>query len=365
MCRRFSWQWAWRILLVASAAAVVLLSIAKLTLDLTRAGPSILPGESISINIPGESPSVNTFRIPAPGVPGKASVGITLLGLDTASNTIRARLAVSVDGRLAGHIKLLHDSRELPINASDSGQWMNLPATLELVNCIVPACTTQYSVQIPLGDILPPGTPTSTFRSTIDLPDDANPAMYPQDKYVVNIFPRLILPANLVMPGNSIFRINHGVSTSTNLTKGGGIADKNVVLLTNPGGNMIVISRPWLDQALTCAVSVIPAVLGLLVFCLVLGGHKRVVGSDSGLTAIVGLLAAWLTILPLRTVLVPAELASTPLTRVDDLLIFDAAVVFLFMALAFALITQSPANEAVGTDVDAGAHAGSRAHPKL
>jgi HEAT repeats len=143
------------------------------------------------------------------------------------------------------------------------------------------------------------------------------------------------------------------VSTDMTITDGGGIVGKDAVIASNLGGFQILISRPGLDQSLTYAISVIPALLGFLVFCLFLGARKRAAGSDSGLAVIIGLLAAWLTILPLRTVLVPQELASAPQTRVDDVLIFDAAVVFLFITLAFTLIRRSPASDAVGTEADA------------
>jgi hypothetical protein len=85
--------------------------------------------------------------------------------------------------------------------------------------------------------------------------------------------------------------------------------------------------------------ALIPAFLGFLVLFLAFSIRGTAQRLDSGLTAILGLLAAWLTILPLRTVLVPQELGATPLTRIDDILIFDAALVLLFTVGAFAWVT--------------------------
>lgn len=89
--------------------------------------------------------------------------------------------------------------------------------------------------------------------------------------------------------------------------------------------------------------SLTPALLGFFVFFLVLGAGCSARSLDPGLTAIIGLLAVWLTILPLRAVLVPQELGATPLTRIDDVLIFDAALVLLFVVLIFTrLVPPSP-----------------------
>jgi hypothetical protein len=352
MGRQFGWRrvwwWVWRILLVASAAAVVVLSALKLNNDFAQGGQSPLRGSRIT-NI-GLSTFLNPIVYPVSGVPGTANIGLDLLGLETANSAIRTRLAVSLDQQLMGELALMTDSGVRPLNASDAGQWMSLPVTLDLVPCILQACTYQTSVQIPLGDLL---SETSTYLTTIDLFVYAIPAAYPQDTYVIPLTPQLVFPSNIIIPGNSVFSQSGSVTTATTITDGGGIIGKDAVIASNNGGTQILISRPGLDQSLTFAMAAIPALLGFLVFCLFLGARKRAVGGDSGIAVIIGLLAAWLTILPLRAVLVPQELTLAPQTRVDDLLIFDAAVVFLFITLASALIRRSPASDAVETEVDA------------
>lgn len=77
--------------------------------------------------------------------------------------------------------------------------------------------------------------------------------------------------------------------------------------------------------------SLIPFFLGLIIFCITLG--KR--STESWIPVVIGYLTVWLTILPLRLVLVPQELGATPLTRIDEVLIFDAAAVFFLVTLTF------------------------------
>ena len=275
-----------------------------------------------------------------------ANVRINFSALDVANSSIKTQLAIMLDQSVVSQLVLLDHSPGSQINASNSGQWKKLQATLDLVMChdeSDPDCMSASSVQIPLGELLVPTGKTVTatvVTRQLDLFVDANPGAFPQDEYVVSLDPVLTLPDDVKSITDSDSSEPSWVPVDLSFSRDAGLVDKRVVVLyaghgQQEFGYQVVISREGLDQGLTYAMSLTPAFLGLLVFFLAFRVGKKL---DPVLTVILGLLTAWLTILPLRVVLVPLELGDTPLTLVDDLLIFDAALVLFFTVWAFTRI---------------------------
>jgi hypothetical protein len=334
------WSLTWRLGLIGIAAVLVVGSFLRIRLDAHQVGPYVHDNaQSYTLDKPFSDEFFSTGGY-------EANVSINFSALDVANSSMTTRLAIELSQPVVSGLVLSGHSASSPLNASNSRQWMGLPVTLQLVMChyeFRPDCMSASSLQIRLGDLLMlKGGVASAALVTrqLDLFADANPGAFPQDKYVVSLDPELFLPDGVKLTGTSGSSFD-SVVVGLNLSRGTGLVDKRVVVLhegigQEEFGYQVVVSRERLDQYLTYAMSLTPAFLGLLVLCLAFGLGRRL---DFGLTVILGLLTAWLTILPLRAVLVPAELGATPLTRADDLLILDAALVLLFTVLAFAWIT--------------------------
>jgi hypothetical protein len=332
---------AWRIALVTITALLVVASLARLFRDLVQARP-IIYAAAHSYDI--GQPYSHDYFVPANGA-GYSLVGVTFSSVDAANSTITAQVAIELDQATVPDLVLLRGSRTLPLDPADAPQWAGLPVTLQLVTCAGPfqaACTSESSVPLTLGDLLQPaggGALVQTVTRQVELSADANPSAYPQDEYAVDLDPQLVLPFGVE------FKAGDSLPVRLILSGGTGLADKSVVVRSGGDvpGYQLVVSRLGLDQFLAFAMSLTPALLGFLMFCIAYTIRGRARRLDLGLTTIIGLLAAWLTILPLRSVLVPQELGATPLTRVDDLLIIDASVVLLFIAVTFVWVLPSQA----------------------
>jgi hypothetical protein len=333
--RNKRWSLTWRLGLIVIAVALVAGSAWRMGRDACRAGPYV-HDDAQSHTIDDEHSFPEFFE------PEKDQVNlmVNFSALDVTNSSITTQLEIELGQSLVSQLVLVGRSASSPVNASNSSQWMRLPVTLHLLLCrdiYGPHCIGASSIQIRLGDLLAPDGRTAAATPVtrqLDLFAEANPGAFPQDKYAVTLDPEVSLPDGVkwISTSGSSFE---SLPINLRISRGTGLGDKRVVVLYSVErgfGYQVLVSREGLDQYLTYAMSLAPAFLGLLVLCLAFIIRQPV---DSGLTVILGLLTAWLTILPLRAVLVPQELGATPLTRADDLLILDAALVLLFTVVAF------------------------------
>jgi hypothetical protein len=344
VARSKRWPIVWRLGLIGFAIVLVIGSAVRIKQDVCQGGPFIhndAPSQTMDADF---NPEFSTLF----DAPAYAQLGINFSALNAANSSITAQLAIELDQALVSRLVLLGRSARSPVNASDSRQWMGLPVTLHLVLCSGvsdPDCTIASLVQMRLGDLLVPegrGVTAATVTRQLDLFADANPSAYPQDEYAVTLYPGLFLPSGVELT-TSTSSSSNSLPIHLILSKGTGLADKHGMVLyggRNDFGYQVVFSRLGLDQSLAYGMALTPALLGFLVLFLAFSIREAAGSLDFRLTAILGLLAAWLTILPLRAVLVPQELGATPSTRIDDILIFDAALVLLFTVGAFAWVTR-------------------------
>jgi hypothetical protein len=363
------WRWALAFCLLASTLLIVAGSAYRIGLQIfyDYAQEYLATGaawpHSHSVNIGYFPAGINerTFTVPFPPVdnssawsgargkpavkvPGYTHVGLTFSDISPSSSTLDAQLIVWLDPSLVRHLKFDHAGQFSPLTLSDSSQWEGLPVTLLLLPCATDlsisdysACVATSTVHINLGDLLrPDGTslPPLPTSQSVDLYAFSDPSAYPQDTYAAYLYPVIILPSGIEFAPDGQ-KPTATLPVSLTLLGGPSLVGKDVFVRTGrTAGFEVVVSRQGIDQILAYAMSLIPFFLGLIIFCITLG--KR--STESWIPIVIGYLTVWLTILPLRLVLVPQELGATPLTRIDEILIFDAAGISFFVALTFVKI---------------------------
>lgn len=126
--------------------------------------------------------------------------------------------------------------------------------------------------------------------------------------------------------------------------RGPGIAPYKISATMRGGRFQISLARPLATQGFVLAVALIPLLLACVLALVLFGGRTRSggVGADS----VTGIVAVLLAILPIRLVLVPAEVSE--LTLVDYLLGFEMAVLTGVAALAVRRDLRVRAAESAG-----------------
>jgi hypothetical protein len=176
----------------------------------------------------------------------------------------------------------------------------------------------------------------------VTLPVGGWPNRFPSDAYLLYMTPAISLPEGVFLStgggGESFY-----VPANVIITADPSLGDYTLTA-TEVGANNrliigIVIGRSLVYQLTIYIVALLPLLLGGVVVHIWLRRRQPVF--DLGFIA--GLIAAMLAILPLRAVLIPADLSTAGLTRVDDILVLG---VLLISALVFAqyarIVTTRP-----------------------
>lgn len=191
---------------------------------------------------------------------------------------------------------------------------------------------------------------TPAFSTTLNLPlGDATPRSYPGDGYVLRLRAVLAVPPPLTIDGADAVDGN-ALPVSALVQPGDIVSGRQVVALVHNGAIEppdVATINFYVFRLTSTKLYVYGMALAPLLFALLLvgllrrrrgnGGNGGNGGSGGGWAQsadiLVGLIAATLTLLPLRAVLVPDELKSEVVTRVDLLLAIQVAMLITVAAL--------------------------------
>ena len=272
-----------------------------------------------------------------------AGLTVEVLSLDVGSQTISARLNLRFTDAVASDLRISDASRSaaVPLTAVQQKVWADLPVTIELG-----ACLTHLTVQencyrpiatVPLGDLISQDGHTASVYGfstpeTITIAVSGWPNRFPSDSYQLTMTPFVTLPMGVNLSGGS------NVPTYLIITADPSLADHTLTAAEDsPNQPLVVglvISRSPRYQLTIYIVALLPLLLGLVVVHIWLRRKQPIF--DLGFIA--GLIAVMLAILPLRAVLIPADLSTIGLTLVDDILVLGVLLISVMLFAQYARV---------------------------
>ncbi|MFF0893003.1 hypothetical protein [Streptomyces sp. NPDC003278] len=296
---------------------------------------------------PGTFRSSNPHPIETLSTPGiaPATVSVEVVSLDLPARMASTRVSLSLSEEIVQNLRVGKGSER--VMESNRASWGDAPVEIQLttcltampINCGVPVATVPLGKLVGNGGALPQGATVST---SITLPISGSPERYPSDAYYLSVnSPQVTLASNVSLYAKK-YKSAFGearLPTAVNLGIGRGLPDQ--VATFSESGNMhprvlaLTFERPVLEKATIYLMAMLPLVLGVVVSHISLRRHLA--SFDLGNAA--GLIALILTILPLRSVLMPSDLASIGLTLVDYILIIGVLVMTAMLFVQYAMAT--------------------------
>ncbi|MEU1891903.1 hypothetical protein [Streptomyces pristinaespiralis] len=287
-----------------------------------------------------------------------ADLEVEITSLDIPKRAVSARMSLTISDDIASSLRL-NDLLTTPLPKAPRASWTLIPVgimltpclsdTMPRANCGIPAAT------LPLGKLVgADGKPTprgSVVASTVTLPVSGLPSLFPSDSYTLAINdPRATLPGSVALfseqgPGLE-------VPLTVNIYTAPALGEHSLVVVEsaqkNPRVIGVIIDRPFYEQITIYLVALLPLLLGAVVAHVLFIRRQR----DFDLELTAGLIAVVLTILPLRSVLVPADVASIGLTFLDDILVISVLGI---AALVFGQYARTVARMPTGSNHQLGA----------
>ncbi|WP_326665556.1 hypothetical protein [Streptomyces canus] len=321
----------------------------------------LLPGSSWSSN---PHPSDDTGGPPME----PAELSLEIVSLDIPNRTVSARVSLALSDEIVNHLHVNEASNRALLSKVNKAEWEQIRVGIGITTCLTSAptranCGTPVTT-VPLGQLM--GTngaiQAGSFTSSpVTLPVSGSPNRFPSDVYRLAINdPEVSIPfgITLVRKSSDSTIYSFRIPVTVTLAIDPGLADHTVTAFESrqkdPRAIGLIIDRPPLEKVTIYLVALLPLLLGGIVAHVSL--RRRLSAFDPAFAA--GLIAVILTILPLRSVLVPGNLSSVGLTLVDDILITGILVIAAFLFAHYAMtVTQTPS----GPDEQEGEQASSDA----
>jgi len=367
--------------IVAGAAVVALMSIVRFQGKNVEHPPTIAavltPGSVSWTSAP--VPRGNTFRGITP-----AGLNVEIISFDAADQTVSARLSLAFTNAVVTHLRLMsarHRTLVLLMKVPPV-VWAQLPVAIKLAPCVgaffTPETCGKPIATIPLGQLLTSSgggaaRHGSSVRAVVTLPVYGWPSRFPLDTYRFITSPQITLPNRVVLATLAAGGVRNRSTVPTRVVFFGdsGLGGHTLTAYQFPPPKRraisLIIGRPLTYQITVIVVALLPLFLGVSVVHasarqrgndeIVEGGMTRMSSPAFDTTVAAGLIAAMLAILPLRAVLVPADLNVGGLTLLDYILVLDVLFIAAFVFFQYAKFVtkkeRSDQTDASGSSAEA------------
>jgi hypothetical protein len=288
-------------------------------------------------------------------------LNIEVGSFDLPSRMLSIHLNLELQGETVRQLRIAASTRSTPVPLTSVPRrlWSQVPVEIYLGPCFLslpqPRTCIGSPVTVPLGQLIGPGgtATNSGVSANVSLPVYGSSVRYPSDYYVVRTTPAVILesPVSLDTNGGKYSANKYYLPLAVLVSWGvsiGGLTNYTVTAVgeaaTRPMVVGIVISRPLANELTVYVTAILPLMLAVV---LALAWFARDQRPSFDFAFVAGLIAAMLAILPLRAVLVPADLGSDSLTFVDDILLLGVMFIAGFTFWQYASLTTKAAQKGI------------------
>lgn len=288
---------------------------------------------------------------------------INVGSLDLPSHMLPLNLNLVLRDATVTHLRITTGTRPkpVPLTAVPRRLWSQVPVKIyigpclsplprpDVQDCLGPVATVRLGQLIgPVGVAISSG---ASVTSPVSVALLGSPVRYPSDFYVVHTAPEVVLesPVFLDTGGGKYSASEYYLPSDVVVSGGtGGLRNFAVTIVdeavTQPMVIGIVISRPLVNELTVYVTAILPLILAIVLALVWASRDER---SPFDLTFVAGLIAVMLAILPLRAVLVPADLGSESLTLVDDILLLGVMFIAGFTFWQYASLATKAAQTGV------------------